>query len=101
VNAYRCSCFALTELRRWLAGDCEQFKAAKAHDPCERHFPELPAALFGLRSYRALPAYRPVGVLAGPNGAANSAGVAAQRYGFASGSSRTLTSFRILREVQR
>jgi hypothetical protein len=42
-----------------------------------------------------------VGVLAGPNGAANSAGVAAQRYGFASGSSRTLTFFRILREVQR
>jgi hypothetical protein len=49
VNAYRCSCFAMTELRRWLAGDCERFKAAKAHGPCGCHFLELPA-LFGPRS---------------------------------------------------
>jgi hypothetical protein len=51
----------MTELRRLLAGDCERFKAAKAHDPCDCHFPEL-ARLFGgggrlafLRSRRITP----------------------------------------------
>jgi hypothetical protein len=29
-------------------GDCERFKAAKAHDPCGCHFPELPG-LFGVK----------------------------------------------------
>jgi hypothetical protein len=38
----------MTELRRLLAGDCERFKAAKAHDPCGCHFPELPG-LFGVK----------------------------------------------------
>lgn len=32
----------MTELRRVLAGGCERLKAAKAHDPCGCHFPELP-----------------------------------------------------------
>jgi hypothetical protein len=39
----------MTELRRLLAGDCERFKAAKAHDPCGCHFPELPR-LFGVEA---------------------------------------------------
>ena len=34
--------FPMTELRRVLAGNCERFKAAKHHDPCGCHFPELP-----------------------------------------------------------
>jgi hypothetical protein len=38
----------MTELRRLLAGDCERFKAAKSHDPCGCHFPELPR-LFGVQ----------------------------------------------------
>jgi hypothetical protein len=37
----------MTELRRLLAGDCERLKAAKYHDPCGCHFPELPR-LFGV-----------------------------------------------------
>jgi hypothetical protein len=32
----------MPKLRRVLAGDCERLKAAKAHDPCGCHFPELP-----------------------------------------------------------
>jgi hypothetical protein len=40
--------FPMTELRRVLAGDCERFKAAKVHDPCGCHFPELPG-LFGVQ----------------------------------------------------
>jgi hypothetical protein len=32
----------MTELRRVLADHCERLKAAKAHNFCPCHFPELP-----------------------------------------------------------
>jgi hypothetical protein len=37
----------MTELLRVLAADCERLKAAKVHDPCGCHFPDLPL-LFGV-----------------------------------------------------
>jgi hypothetical protein len=37
----------MPQLRCILSGDCERLAAAKFHDPCGCHFPELPR-LFGV-----------------------------------------------------
>jgi thymidine kinase len=35
----------MPQLRIVMAADCERLKAAKVHDPCGCHFPELPGLL--------------------------------------------------------